>query len=204
MYLCTQQVLFEEARGFLLSYFWLIAHRSDLRVAHDHGLIPEHITWETWVNFAGICLRSYNLGTLQNVNARYRRGELRLTRVNWIYRLCSNVPKDTSIVRAYQFGYSTYTSFVESNLTSLTVATIYVVLVLTAMQVGLGTKRLKEDDAFNSASYGFTVFSIMAPLVAIAAILLLTGYQAVTNWRHAWNKRQKKVWQNTATRAFEH
>ncbi|KFY98585.1 hypothetical protein V500_01605 [Pseudogymnoascus sp. VKM F-4518 (FW-2643)] len=33
------------------------------------------------------------------------------------------------------------------------------------MQVGLATNHLKENTAFQRASYGFTVFSIMSPLI---------------------------------------
>jgi hypothetical protein len=40
------------------------------------------------------------------------------------------------------------------------------------MQVGLATKSLADNDAFQSASYGFTVFSILGPLPAACFIFL--------------------------------
>jgi hypothetical protein len=44
------------------------------------------------------------------------------------------------------------------------------------MQVGLATKSLADNDAFQSASYGFTVFSILGPLDAACFIFLSFCY----------------------------
>ncbi|KAF0319168.1 UDP-N-acetylglucosamine transferase subunit ALG13 [Colletotrichum asianum] len=38
----------------------------------------------------------------------------------------------------------------------ITTATVYLVVVLTAMQVGLSTDALKDNNTFQRASYGFT------------------------------------------------
>lgn len=40
------------------------------------------------------------------------------------------------------------------------------------MQVGLATDALGKDQSFQSASYGFTVFSIVGPLAATGLIVL--------------------------------
>jgi hypothetical protein len=50
-------------------------------------------------------------------------------------------------------------------------AIIYITIVLTAMQVGLASEELMHNRGFNRAAYGFTVFSILAPL-----IVLLLGF----------------------------
>src|SRR5438045_2629062 len=34
---CQDRTLYEEANGFLLSYMWLVCHKSDLKIAHDNG-----------------------------------------------------------------------------------------------------------------------------------------------------------------------
>jgi hypothetical protein len=47
---------------------------------------------------------------------------------------------------------------------------VYITIVLTAMQVGLATHRLCNDDRFQNASYGFTIFSILTPLIMTIAI----------------------------------
>jgi hypothetical protein len=43
---------------------------------------------------------------------------------------------------------------------------------LTAKQVGLTINRLSKNNRFQDASYGFTVFSIFAPLIGITIIML--------------------------------
>ena len=67
----------------------------------------------------------------------------------------------------------------QQNFTWFLTAIIYITVVLTAMQVGLGTAQLREDARFNRASYGFTVFAILEPLVLgliVAVVLLVLVY----------------------------
>ncbi|KAI1385836.1 uncharacterized protein F4822DRAFT_414280 [Hypoxylon trugodes] len=54
----------------------------------------------------------------------------------------------------------------------MTAGTVFIALVLTAMQVGLATDRLKYDERFQQASYGFTVFAILGPLGAFGLAVL--------------------------------
>ncbi|KAM7209827.1 hypothetical protein V8F06_014790 [Rhypophila decipiens] len=51
-------------------------------------------------------------------------------------------------------------------------ATVFVALVLTAMQVGLATERLQGNAAFQQASYGFTIFAILGPLCVFGLVVL--------------------------------
>ncbi|KKP07370.1 hypothetical protein THAR02_00567 [Trichoderma harzianum] len=67
------------ALGFLRSYSHLIQHQSDLRIAKDHGLISEDVTWAGWSKF----IRGFRLLNDDNVARRYHYGQIRLTRLNW-------------------------------------------------------------------------------------------------------------------------
>lgn len=74
----------------------------------------------------------------RNIDERLIYGELRLSRLNKIYRL-------------------SYGPFLRGNLTHWNrygSAIVYITIVLTAMQIGLATKSLADNDAFQSASYG--------------------------------------------------
>ncbi|KND87590.1 hypothetical protein TOPH_07776 [Tolypocladium ophioglossoides CBS 100239] len=51
-------------------------------------------------------------------------------------------------------------------------ATVFIALVLTAMQVGLTTDRLRENASFQRASFGFTVFAILGPICAFGLVAL--------------------------------
>lgn len=78
------------------------------------------------------------------------------------------------LMRGYKFEFSTYGQQLQAYLAPIVAATAYILLVLTAMQVGLSTDALKENPSFQRASWGFTVFSILAPLLfaVIASILV--------------------------------
>jgi hypothetical protein len=97
-------------------------------------------------------------------------GELRLSWLNkifWAY----------GYLKGYHFPYETYGEMFNANIAPVAGATVYVALVLTAMQVGLATYVLADSDAFHNASYGFAVFSILAPIgVAILVVLLILVY----------------------------
>ena len=166
--ICRDSNLYGCACGFLLSYVWLVCSKSDLRRAQDAGLLGHEINWENWVSFTRSLLRAIDIETLQQVNRRYHYGELRLARLNWIYRLTSNHRSHVTLIRGYMYGYTKYSEIVQRNFAWVLVAFVYITIVLTAMQVGLTTDRLGQSDTFQNVSYGFTVFSIVAPLIIVA------------------------------------
>ena len=163
-YLCINSELYACAIGFLLSYTALIAHESDFRIAIDAHLLPEELTWPEWISLTEQLLSSKYAS---HINQRYIYGELRLGRLNFLYRITKGK------VRGYLSNCSSYTEFMRENLTSFLTLFAYVSIVLSAMQVGLGTSQLTTNKAFNRVSYGFAVFAITAPLAAIAAVLAL-------------------------------
>ncbi len=168
--LCGNPEHHKNACGLLLSYTWLICYQSDLKIAKDHGLVPLWMTWTDWLKFTRAFLDAFDWESLSNVNKRYEYGELRLGRINWIYRLTFR-----NFVRGYVYRYNRFSVFLSRNFAWLAVAFLYITVVLSAMQVGLATDRLKGSSRFQDASYGFTVFSILTPLivVAFAAFILL-------------------------------
>lgn len=68
--LCPDQELRAAACSLLLSYPWLVRHRSDLDVAKEHRLLSKDIEWASWVLFLDIFLDNINLSTLSDVNKR--------------------------------------------------------------------------------------------------------------------------------------
>ncbi|KAK8198217.1 uncharacterized protein BKA78DRAFT_350550 [Phyllosticta capitalensis] len=164
---CKQrQKLVRCALGFLFSYAALIAYESDYRIAQNEGLLPREVTWPAWRKFVKYLLENH---TYASVNPRYHYGELRLGRLNKIYR--------------YRYGhlwgytgttsYNLYAQFFQDNLANLAAFLGYVVIILTALQVGLATDQLQPSSAFQAFSYGFTIFSIVAPIFVTVAILII-------------------------------
>ncbi|KAL7906990.1 hypothetical protein GGI35DRAFT_457433 [Trichoderma velutinum] len=185
---CAERELFESAKGFLYSYTWLICSKSDLQTAHEKGLVSKTITWEKWAPFSAAVVSNIN-GDLSDINPRYIYGELRLTRLNVISRFCTNTFDFKTLIRGYDYGYHQYSTYLERNFKWVLTAFIYITVVLAAMQVGLATTKLNENATFNRASYVFTMFSILAPIISLAIGSFFILVLIVFNFRYALRRR---------------
>ncbi|KAF2632597.1 hypothetical protein BU25DRAFT_78378 [Macroventuria anomochaeta] len=172
---CEEAQLRKCALGFLLSYAALVSHESDFFIAKDSHLLPDQISWMQWKTFIKEILEHDAI--YDHINQRYIHGELRLNRLNAIYRLTGR-----AVFRGYQSEYSQYSSFFRDNFTWLASVLAYMVIVLAAMQVGLATKALGNDEAFQAASYGFTVFTMVASLAAVMTVFAVFLCLFTYNW----------------------
>jgi hypothetical protein len=181
---CDGRRLWKCALGFLFSYAALICHESDFLIAKEMHLLPVEVQWPTWRTFVKQLDTEY---IYQKIDGRFIYGELRLSRLNKIYRFSQ---------RPFLFGYVShwhqYGTFFKDNLAWLAAGIAYIAIVLTAMQVGLATKSLADNDTFQSASYGFTVFSILGPLIATGLIVLVFCYLFVNNWAATVSYQKKR------------
>ncbi|KAI0859649.1 hypothetical protein F4860DRAFT_481762 [Xylaria cubensis] len=171
---CKHRRAWKCALGFLFSYAALIRHESDFLLAQDRLLIPKEAQWQRWRQLVTELDMEH---IYDEVDGRYIYGELRLSRLNKIQYLHPGLP-----FRAYLSSWRRYGDFLNDQFTLLASATVFVAIVLTAMQVGLATDALKENGPFQSASYGFTVFSIVGPLAAVGLIICTFFCLFVSNW----------------------
>ncbi|KAM0690641.1 hypothetical protein Q7P36_009409 [Cladosporium allicinum] len=164
------------ARGFLLSYCALISHESDFKLAQTLGVLPNGLEWHRWRSWVAEIVSNC---PYSSVNQRFWYGELRLGRLNKIYRW-----QKGHILRRYsQVGApSVYSELLHENFAALAVSLGYIVIVLTAMQVGLATDHFQHSAAFQRFSWVFTVMSLIAPLAAVIAILVLFLIIFIGNW----------------------
>lgn len=172
---CMEKQLYKCAAGFLLSYVGLISHESDYHIAHSDPLhlLRCSVTWPQWVTLVQHLLTRCSPHA---INERYLYGELRLSRLNAIYRFTGR-----SIFRGYVSGYREYSEFFRTSFTRIFAVFAYVTIVLTAMQVALATQELGNDVRFQRASYGFAVFSILGPLGILVIVL---SFMAVAFMNH--------------------
>ncbi|KAG9246908.1 hypothetical protein BJ878DRAFT_416034 [Calycina marina] len=186
--LCND-TLHENACGFLLSYAWLIRSQSDFEIATKDdltpSLLPAKLEWNEWQTFMSEFLANVSPNTLYppdhgvvdlKISKRYQYGELRLGRINKIYRF---VPlwRYAHLFRGYHSGYDQYSTFFSRNFAWLIVVFAYITVVLTAMQVGLtlDIQGFKDDSRLQNAAYVFSVFSmvLVAAVVGLGVILFL-------------------------------
>lgn len=158
-----KSTLYASACGLLLSYTRLIQHPSDFKIALDTGLLPSHLTWETWCTLACEIRRV----PLKTVNRRYWYGELRMTRLNMLYRI---MWLDS---RGFHHGYTRYASFFRKNFGWLLLAFAYVTVVLAAMQTVLTSSPAVGNHAVQEVSYWFGVGSLVTVAVVLVLMLLI-------------------------------
>lgn len=85
-HICVNEAFYASAAGFLLSYVWLITSPLDLKFAVEEGLVPAWVSWVWWKAFVSEFLGIVDGDTLVGVNKRWQFGDLRLGRINTLYR----------------------------------------------------------------------------------------------------------------------
>lgn len=170
---CDRKAERKCALGFLYTYVCLIAYESDLAIANEKRLLPRlgkdsEIQWNEWKEFSSEVLSRHDRS---QVHPRFQRGELRLSRLNFFSRY-TQWPLFTSYIR----GWRNYRSLLRDNVTSLATASVFIGLILTAMQVALATSQLQENPRFMAVSVGFSIFSIVAPLAVVLLLVLEVFY----------------------------
>jgi hypothetical protein len=178
------------ALGFLYTYACLISSESDFIIANEKNLLPRDtdgstIKWTKWKSLAREILEQHDP---DEINSRFERAELRLSRINLIHRFTRLPPFDP-----YLRGWRDYSTLFRENLAWMATATIFIALVLTAMQVGLATDRLQGDVRFQRASYGFTVLALLGPMCAFGLIVLVALLNLVKDLPWALRDRSPQL-----------
>ncbi|KAH7172983.1 hypothetical protein DER46DRAFT_697803 [Fusarium sp. MPI-SDFR-AT-0072] len=187
---CGDASLWATAAGMVQSYAWLIQDKSDWKIAQAEGILSESITWDRWTAFVSSFSGHLEAQDL-DVNPRFKYGNLRLTRIQWIWRFRSRTGGVHAFVNGYLNPYSSYRDFFNQMVAPITVATVYFALILAAMQVRLATTMLQQSDAFQNASMCFTVLAIVGPTAAVAVLVTgVMGYVFVWNLCHAVRLRR--------------
>ncbi|KAH7400987.1 heterokaryon incompatibility protein-domain-containing protein [Phaeosphaeria sp. MPI-PUGE-AT-0046c] len=154
--LCSNESLFGSAVGLLISYVWLVASTSDFAIAIEEHIIPSSITWETWRDIVGDIIQNIDTLTAQ-VNRRYHYGELRLSRLNTLYRFNISTLSLRNFLNGFMATPTWYTQFFERNFSWILAAFIYITVILSAMQVGLATSHLQGNAQFQDVSFGIAI-----------------------------------------------
>ncbi|KAH4194134.1 hypothetical protein HBH42_093340 [Parastagonospora nodorum] len=152
-FLCPDEQLFASATGLLLSYVWLVASNTDFAIATEERIFPPAVTWEVWRNIVHDMLRKMDTVVAQ-ADRRYQYGELRLSRLNTLYRFNIATFSSRNFVHGFMSTPTWYTQFFETNFSWILAAFIYFTVILSAMQVGLATSQLQENMQFHNLSYG--------------------------------------------------
>ncbi|KAK5707220.1 N-acetylglucosaminyldiphosphodolichol N-acetylglucosaminyltransferase catalytic subunit alg13 [Elasticomyces elasticus] len=168
------------ALGLLHSYLALVPTELDFVLAHETHLLPHSLEWKDWRALARRLLDHYPGDTIRDhLPARYGYGELRLGRLDKIYRI-----RQGEWLHGYSTstGHPSYEAFFAENLGTFAAATVYIIVVLTALQLGLTTERLDDNHTFQNVCYGFAIFAIVSPIAALGSVMAISLVAFFAHW----------------------
>ncbi|KAI0971967.1 hypothetical protein F4678DRAFT_64828 [Xylaria arbuscula] len=174
--ICGDEALYQSAYGLLLSYTWLIGYKSDHRIAVDTGLLPDDVDYNAWTAFAADLNTRNTPGTPRLINERYDYGELRLSRLNHLYRLGAAGFSLWNVVFGFTSKSTRYPAFFQRNFGWILAVFVYFSVLLSAMQVALATENLGSNIYFQNFSRGIALLSITFVLVTTALMLFIWSF----------------------------
>jgi hypothetical protein len=176
--ICRDASIYQAATGFLLSYARLIGYPSDLEIAQSTGLVNKSVTWHTWQSFRTDVL--HHLAG-RDMHDRYEYGELRLDRLNQIYRL-------KWLGLTYFNVYRDYSSYFGQNYTTLVALFALVSVALPAMRVMTSVDGVPAGAIITPNRFAIATLIALAGSCAILLALYIGLY--VWNWCLIYVRRQ--------------
>jgi len=179
------------ALGFLSTYLRLIQYESDLQVALDLKLVPQGITWSAWLTFSAQLTEALqsaprphphsssskssppnrsnstsgtNPPPFVRFNNRWDRGELRLTRLNLIFRLFRGN------MRGYQSLDAELTSLFAPFFATVILLFAYIGVALSAFSVAQAGAQ--PDAIVVDVGYWVAIVTLLALVASVALPLV--------------------------------
>ncbi|CAP91133.1 Pc13g00640, partial [Penicillium rubens Wisconsin 54-1255] len=155
------------ALGYLRTYFYLIQHESDLRIAKDPALslVPKEVTWPQFCQFTA-CFHNI---TDHEVSERYHYGEIRLTRLNYY----APVLLGKGHYQRVNHQYRAYFARIQGPVIS---AFAFFSILLNCMQVSLAAsasdERYSSAPLFASCYWFSTVIGLLTGVLLLMLVLL--------------------------------
>jgi hypothetical protein len=185
-HLCSANTL-EDARirmaalGYLRTYYHLIKHESDFRIAKDSSLclVPQNITWEQFCNFTS----KLNDIPDKDVSPRYAYGQIRLTRLNFYAPLLLQKSHFQRVETQYGEYFARFYAPVlfAIRVTSLSFSGFQVVA------------SLETDGGANWRGWAVAI-SVMVILVSFALLIgfgILLSHKIAKEWKFAIKERRR-------------
>ncbi|KAF8503947.1 hypothetical protein BU17DRAFT_78323 [Hysterangium stoloniferum] len=175
------QALRKAAKGYLRSYCYLICHESDFNIAVEKKLIPRGWEFHKLLNF----LEHFRSIADEEVPPRFRYGELRLSRLNFIVWL-------RGMGFFYHKVYGQYGPLLASTVAPFLFIFALLSIILAAMQVVLAVQQLADVpppwNTFVEVSRWFSVvclvFSALTGIFVPILIVILLLRELVYAIRH--------------------
>lgn len=158
-FVCHSEKLFPLACGLLYSYTHLIRYESDFRIAMNTGLLRgTKLTWERWQRFR-LSVKSFLDKNPFTIDERYRYGELRLDRLNFIHSL------KFLEFRGYFNTFTCYSPYLSRYFSAAFLIFAFAAVSLNAMQVAIQQTSPTISPTFANTCYRFSIAILIAVLL---------------------------------------
>jgi hypothetical protein len=183
--------LHRAACGLLYSYCGLIRFGHDLQVAKDCNLVNGELTFKAWTEFARAALPNLDPKDRNTMEPRFQYGELRLHRLDTIYRYSPSQFSIYSMIQGFPHVLSeSYVPYMDQYNNAVSAFGI-IVIVLSAFNLSLAASKNPNLDLQHTA-YGFAIFAIVlcALLIVLFIVMpvissLLTVYSSLAIQKRA-------------------
>lgn len=172
------------ALGYLRTFYYLIQHDSDLRIAQDPhlNLIPLGVSWTEFCNF------SVSFGSISDadVSGRYNFGEIRLTRLNLYAPLLlgkTHFQKLDYLYGAYFAHFYGPILFVFG----------FFSIILSGMQVAISVLDAKEQSSRTNLLFDICLWFSVVIIVCVGVLMMVFAcilvFKVGREWRFAIRER---------------
>ncbi|KAH6613519.1 hypothetical protein F5144DRAFT_634097 [Chaetomium tenue] len=196
------------ARGFLVSYVWLVRDELDWVVAREARLLPEGVSWERWRGFVEglVAGGGLDVNGLVGVHRRFHYGELRVNRLDhlcWV-RL-GTLSSGLQVLRGYSgFLPPSYSDFFRKRFGWIILTFAFCNTVLSALQVGLATDSLQPLKTIQDVSSGIVIFSLVVLVATLVVpfvlyIGLFSYFLVKTLADTAMREQKRRIWAGETT-----
>jgi hypothetical protein len=172
-YISCEPRLHQAACGLLYSYCGLIRFGHDLQVAQECRLINANLDYRAWTDFARTVLPNLNPKDSDNMDPRFQYGELRLNRLDTIYRYSPYKITVSSILQGFPHALTeSYVPYMDQYNSAVSAFGV-IVIILSAFNLSLTAHSKSQDPDLQQAAYGFAIFAMILCATLIGLFLVV-------------------------------
>jgi hypothetical protein len=172
-YISCEPQLHRAACGLLYSYCGLIRFGHDLQLAQEHNLVNKSLDYRAWTDFARKILAILDPHDYNTVEKRFRYGELRLNRLDTIYRYLPRELSISSMLQGFPHALSeSYVPYMDQYNNAVSAFGV-IVIILSAFNLSLSAHSKNPDPELKRAAFGFAVSAMVLCAVLTAMFVLL-------------------------------
>ena len=194
-YISCEPQLHRAACGLLYSYCGLIRFGHDLQVAQEYHLVNVNLDYRAWTEFARTILPNLNPHDSNTMDTRFQYGELRLNRLDTIYRYSPYKFSVSSILQGFPHALTeSYVPYMDQYNNAVSAFGV-IVIILSAFNLSLSAHSKSPDPDLQQAAYGFALFAMIlcAALIGLFIVLPLISSLATIYGAIATRKRLAKI-----------